>query len=789
MMRADESCRKSQTCDTHGRVRARGRRMAGKLSPNEIRDITTLLEQGKPLPEKYRFVLFGDQRNVELVWDGKSNAVTDVQLPFQVIEQVDEPRSEKVMKQQFDLFDAASGRQLKGWSNKLIWGDNKFVLSSLRSGPVRDEIEKNGGLKFCFIDPPFDLGANFEISVRVADTEFAKAPTVLEEIAYRDTWGRGTDSFLQMLYERLILIKQLLRDDGMLALLMGDKVASSVKQLLVEVFGEENVRNTLIIQRGIKNVQAQFDNIRSLSVGHDFVFLVSKKSDTRIPKLSLPDAKEQSGKWDTFWRSTDRPTMRYELFGQIPKSGQWRWKKDRASWATNNYEQFVQSGAASLDEYYFEKLKTGEEMNFLRLSDAGSVQYYVPPRDYVMANTNLTSIKTVGSVTDYPTEKHEQLVSVLIEWLTEKDDIVADFFIGSGTTLAVAEKLGRKWIGSDLGKFAIHTTRKRLIVAQRELKASNKDWRAFELLNLGKYERGMLVANHTGLDSDALLDQIQLQKDAAFEQLILQAYGAQRIENSSVFVGSKFNRLITIGPVNLPVTRLFVERVIDECKRSNVTKADVIAFEYEMGLFPNIQEEGRKFGVDIAFKYIPRDIFDKRAVAAGQVRFHDVAYIEVRPQLSGKTLSIELVDYSVGYQQDSVDSVERDLGKGGTKVVVEQGKVVKLEKDKDGIVKRTTLTKHWSDWIDYWAIDWDFQNRKELVNIKSINTGEWETKWTGDFVFENEWQSFRTKKDRKLDLVSGAAEMPAGKRKVAIKVVDIFGNDTMKVIEINVGKA
>ena len=136
-----------------------------------------------------------------------------------------------------------------------------------------------------------------------------------------------------------------------------------------------------------------------------------------------------------------------------------------------------------------------------------------------------------------------------------------------------------------------------------------------------------------------------------------------------------------------------------------------------------------------------------------------------------------------------MDSVERDLGKGGTKVVVEQGKVVKLEKDKDGIIKRTTLTKHWSDWIDYWAIDWDFQNRKELVNIKSINTGEWETKWTGDFVFENEWQSFRTKKDRKLELVSAAAEMPAGKRKVAIKVVDIFGNDTMKVVEINVGKA
>ena len=131
-----------------------------KLSPNEIRDITNLLEAGKPLPENYRFVLFGEQRNVELVWDGKSGAVTDVRLPFQVIEQVDEPRSESLSQSQFGLFDI-SGRQLKGWSNKLIWGENKFILSSLQSGALRDEIEKNGGLKLVYIDPPFDIGANF----------------------------------------------------------------------------------------------------------------------------------------------------------------------------------------------------------------------------------------------------------------------------------------------------------------------------------------------------------------------------------------------------------------------------------------------------------------------------------------------------------------------------------------------------------------------------------------------------------------------------------------------------
>jgi adenine-specific DNA-methyltransferase len=751
--------------------------MAGKLSPNEIRDITTLLEQGKPLPEKYRFALFGDKRNVELVWDGKSNAVTDVQLPFQVIEQVDEPRSEKVMKQQFDLFDFNSGRQLKGWSNKLIWGDNKFVLSSLRSGPLRDEIEKNGGIKLVYIDPPFDVGADFSMDIEIGDETFSKEPNVLEELAYRDTWGRGNDSFYQMLYERFTLIRNVLANDGALFVHMDAKQASAIKVILDEIMQPENFLNSISWER----TRVAHSDGKQFGRTHDVILFYRKTADFSF-STQYAEYEESYKKRFNLVDSDGRSYRLVPIDG--PGAGPARIfdgkliapPKGRCFPSQKTVDQWIAEGII---------LYTGTGTPVRKGFIENSKGKVVP--DFWNDITPLNAV--ADERTDYPTQKPEPLIQRVINCATKEGDIVADFFIGSGTTAAVAEKLGRKWIASDLGKFAIHTTRKRLISVQRQLKSSGENWRAFELLNLGKYERGLLVANHTGLDSDVQQDELQLQKDAAFEQLILQAYGAQRIENSSVFVGSKFNRVIAIGPVNLPVTRLFVERVVDECKRSNVTKADVIAFEYEMGLFPNVQEEARKFGVDIAFKYIPRDIFDKRAVAAGQVRFHDVAYIEVRPQLSGKTLKIELVDYSVGYQQDSLDSVERDLGKGGTKVVVEQGKVVKLQKDKDGIVKRTTLTKHWSDWIDYWAIDWDFQSRKELVNIKSVNTGEWETKWTGDFVFENEWQSFRTKKDRKLELVSAAAEMPAGKRKVAIKVVDIFGNDTMKVIEINVGKA
>src|SRR3989344_3407210 len=130
-----------------------------QLTPNEKRDIIKYLEEGKPLPDKYRFLLFKENREVELVGNGKTNEVTNRVLPFQTIEQIDEPRSEKEIKAQKSLFDT-SGRQIQGWTNKLIWGDNKLILSSLKNGPLRKEIEAQGGLRLIYIDPPFDVGAD-----------------------------------------------------------------------------------------------------------------------------------------------------------------------------------------------------------------------------------------------------------------------------------------------------------------------------------------------------------------------------------------------------------------------------------------------------------------------------------------------------------------------------------------------------------------------------------------------------------------------------------------------------
>lgn len=386
---------------------------------------------------------------------------------------------------------------------------------------------------------------------------------------------------------------------------------------------------------------------------------------------------------------------------------------------------------------------------------------------------------------DYPTQKPEGLLETIIRASSNEGDIVADLFTGSGTTLAVAEKLGRKWIGSDLGKFAIHTTRKRMIDVQRELKAAGHSWRAFEILNLGKYERQHYIGVNVSLRDQDKQKQLEA-KETAFVQLILRAYKAEIVEGFHTFHGKKAGRMVAVGPVNLPVTRLFVEEVVSECRQKRITRADILAFEFEMGLFPNLLDEAKAKGIDLAVKHIPREVFDKRAMDKGQVVFHDVSFIEAKPIIKKNSVSVQLTDFSVFYNQDSVKEVEEALKNGGSKVVVEAGKIIKVSKGKKGITTREILTKNWTDWIDYWSVDFDFESKKEMLTVKDEVTGETEQKWSGDYIFENEWQSFRTKKERKLELMSVAKEVPKGRRKIAVKVIDIFGNDTMKIIAVNV---
>ena len=244
------------------------------LSEAEQRDLFNLIQQGKALPEKYRFILFEDKREVELVWNGKTRDVCTTVLPFQTLEHIDEPRKET--KTQGDLFDSR-GRQMKGWSNKLIWGDNKLILSSLKAGPLRQQIEDAGGLKLIYIDPPFDVGADFSLDIEIGGETFHKEPNLLEQIAYRDTWGRGADSFISMLYERLILMRDLLAADGSIYVHMGWGVSHYVRGILDEVFGRERALNQIIWKRQTAHSDSG-QGSEHLGRLHDVILLYSKDS-------------------------------------------------------------------------------------------------------------------------------------------------------------------------------------------------------------------------------------------------------------------------------------------------------------------------------------------------------------------------------------------------------------------------------------------------------------------------------------------------------------------------------
>ncbi len=723
-----------------------------KLSDNEIRDITKHLEAGKPLPEKYRFLLFEDKREVELVWNGKTGEVCNMVLPFQVIEQVDEPRAEKVMKFQPSLFDSLTGRQVTGWNNKLIWGDNKLILSSLKNGPLRQEIEEQGGIKLIYIDPPFDVGADFSMDIEIGGETLTKRPGVLEELAYRDTWGKGADSFIAMIYERLVLMRDLLAEDGSIYVHCDWRVNSYIRLVLDEVFGKENFLNEILWRRRTNTVKAIS---KKFSINTDTIFLYTKAKDGYLFNI-------QYGEY---------PDEYLNRFKYKDEKGKYRWQV-----------------MATYSQDRLDKLKAENRIRFSENAKYPEFRQYTwelkgRPIENIWDDINM--INAMGDERlGYATQKPEALLERIIKASSSEGDLVADFFCGSGTTLAVAEKLNRKWIGSDLGKFAIHTSRKRLIGVQRQLKEKQKNWRAFEILNLGKYER----QHYLGINLSTREEEQQKQlgaKEKAFLELILHAYRAENISQFKTFQGKKAGRLVAVGPINLPVARLFVEEVILECRQKHITRVDILGFEFEMGLFPNIQEEAKKKGIDLAMKYIPSDVFDKRAVENNQVVFHDVSFIEVKPHVSKNHIAMELTDFSVFYSQDA-QNPDVSLKKKKSKIIVDKGQVVKVSKNKDGIISREVLTKKWTDWIDYWSVDFDFESKKEIIRVQREESGEIEEVWSGDYIFENEWQSFRTKKDRSLELKSAKHECPAGRYKVAVKVIDIFGNDTMKVVEVTV---
>ena len=458
---------------------ARPHKEAFDLSDAEKRDLIQLIQAGKPLPEKYRFMLFEDKREVELVWNGKTRDVCTTVLPFQTLEHVDEPREET--KTQGELFDAR-GRQTQGWTNKLIWGDNKLILSSLKAGALRRQIEDAGGLKLIYIDPPFDVGADFSMDIEIGGETFHKEPNLLEQIAYRDTWGRGADRFISMIYERLILMRDLMHPEGSIYLHCDWRLVRALRIVMEEVFG--HFENIISWKRSAlaAGVKAQWRN------SQDFILYFSRSgSHTFNPQFGEYSESIQAALFSTGTKEV-LPT------GADPRKRQ-EHRETGEPWRGIDPGKRGKNGMHWLKNPKLLEELDREGLIYWPKKDGGTprLKYYEVEAKGVYVSDFWGDIDVINSMATefqgYTTQKPEALLERIIKASSDEGDLVADFFCGSGTTAAVAEKLGRKWIATDLGKFAIHTTRKRLIGVQRELKAADKNFRAFEVLNLGRYER------------------------------------------------------------------------------------------------------------------------------------------------------------------------------------------------------------------------------------------------------------------------------------------------------------
>lgn len=618
-----------------------------------------------------------DVAKTELVWpgkydeDGKLKETPRVSLPFQVIETVNESRATREAKKggsQGTLFDVYEGKEgdtfEDGWRNKLIWGDNLLVMGSL--------LEKFAGkIDLIYIDPPFATGADFSFNAPIGDSgaEVFKEQSAIEEKAYRDTWGSGITSYVAMIAARLRCLRDLLSNRGTLYVHCDWHVSHLMRGLLDDVFGAQGFVNEIawhyfgFKRRTAKNFPRKHDTILVYASADDYIWNVQYK-----PHRPEYIARFKTDKDGRLYRDDVNPTG---------------------------------GGARTI---YLDEVP-GDIVD--------SVWDDIPP------------VNPMGSERwDFPTQKPEGLLERILKASSSEGSLVADFFCGSGTTLAVAEKLGRRWIGCDLGRWGIHVTRKRLLGVE--------SCKPFEVLNLGKYERQYWQGVTFGEAKDKPLAEQALYEYLAF---ILKLYGAQPVAGMAHLHGKKGKAMVHIGAVDAPVTIGEVDAAVDECANLKQSELHILGWEWEMGLNKLMVEVAKKKGVKLLPLQIPREVMEQQAADKGDVRFFELAYLEAKIEQPGKlNAQVALEDFVI----PNTELIPEDV--------------------RDKVQK-------WSDYIDYWAVDWNFR----------------------DDTFMQGWVAYRTRKDRKLPLVSDphAYEEP-GKYRILVKVIDIFGNDTSQAFDVEV---
>jgi DNA modification methylase len=535
----------------------------------------------------------------ELIWegkyvDGKRQAPSRIALPFQTIETVNESAADR--QRNLELFSV--GRETE-WRNRLIWGDKKYVLPSLLP-------EFAGRVNLIYIDPPFDTGADFSYTATIYEnpdtpdeelTSFVKQPSILEQKAYRDTWGKGQDSYLHWFYETAVLLRELLANDGCIYVHSDWRLAHYVKVVLDEVFGKDNFLNNVVWSYQTRHSSDRFWNRK-----HDDLLLYKKgdrwtfnwKDEEVMQKLAPTTISK--------YKRQDEKGF-YRLSGRFLKGSPIKGAKDvDPKWEKTHPELVVR--------------------DYLRPG--------IPPNDsFFIPIENQSSADRTG----YPTQKPTALLRKLVKASSNEGDLILDCFVGSGTTAVIAEQLSRKWISADLGRFSIHTTRKRLL--------SSPGVKPFVVENLGKYERqAWQVAEFRSVGDDAL--EQQRQREAAYRKFILDLYHATPFSGRTWLHGIKSGRMVHVGAIDAPVTLTDVKSIAREVWKgttgSEATKpaADILGWEFAFELNETARQVAAEARVDVVFKKIPRETLDKKAVQQGDIRFFELGALSVKHKLNHK---------------------------------------------------------------------------------------------------------------------------------------------------------
>ena len=611
--------------------------------------------------------------------------------------------------------------------NRIIWGDNLLVMKALLAKGYEGQID------LIYIDPPFNTGENFNFSnqVQIGDATFDKELTMNERLAYTDTWKRGHDSFLDMLYPRLQLMRKLLSDKGSIFVHIGTNVSHFVRILMDEVFGLENFRNEIYVKRMKKNNQSQFETIKSMNTSFDTILLYSKNPDVKyVAPLKKMSIKENN--WHSFDASQNRPNLVYPIEGELPGAGCWRWTKERAFVALKNYKE--------------DSLCSDKNRDYLRVrvnKNKKIIEYYVHPREYEICDSDWLDIPAYASSTGYSTEKNETLLKRIIEMSTKENQIVADFFCGSGTTAAVAEKLGRKWITTDLSKTSIQVTRSRLV---------NHGAKPFLIQNLGNYQRQLIYASEVNLTE--------------MYNIILKLYGAIPRKDKQGFGISKEDKN-TLVYVCEPDRPMMAKKAYDLAREAKVMDGKgykrivILAWDYEIGYDNDLNKiiPKKKDLPDIESKLIPPDVYRYlRSTKHGDVDVSNKIVFFQKPYL--KLSDPEIISETKDEARVRI-KLDRYVVPGNDFPIRDNDEEKVREKRKQ---IEELLRKNFAYILDYWTIDWDYD---------------------GD-VFRSNWQAIKEKKSSEPVSIVAETSLKKGKKhSIAVRVVDIFGNDAFGIKEIN----